>query len=267
MKIANHTIAPADALIVFSGDSHTAGQGASALGDDRVPGLPAPAGVTDRFHQRFPSSGVWLDQFSRFVRDRTGLSMTQFVNAGRGNHTMMDYIGEPFDAGACQDGDKDCTDHLAEVLRLNPTLIILEPMIINDWFHGVPLSDTRSAFTRMIRRILAAGPDVIVIGPAPVITESTPFDYKQHPEFLTKPPLPDNVRGQGRYEDYYDIIQSVCLQHQIFFLHTVDYFQYRFRRVDHRNWTTGVDAGRIHVNQHGHDLYYEALLQTVSDYG
>ncbi|MDF2659516.1 MAG: GDSL-like Lipase/Acylhydrolase family [Paenibacillus sp.] len=263
MKLANVNIDAAESLIVFIGDSHTVGQGATDTGDDRVRGLPAPPGVTDRFHQRDPSSGVWVDQFARHMRSKTGIGMHQFVNAGRGNHTIRDYLGEPVTIGAGGVGDKDHTDHLAEVLELNPTLIILQPMIINDWFHGMPLPDTKSAFTRMIGRIQSAQVGLVVIGPAPIITLSAPFDYADNDEYAAKPPFKDDLWGYGRYSDYYDVIRSVCAERDISFIHTYEYFLYRYKREDHRNWTIGESAGRIHVNQHGHDLYLEALLQAL----
>lgn len=263
MKLANTRIDATKSLIVFVGDSHTVGQGATDTGDDRVRELPAPPGIADGFHRRDPSSGVWVDQFARYMRSKTGIGINQFVNAGRGNHTIMDYLGEPETVGAGGTGDKDHTDHLSEVLHLNPTLIILEPMIINDWFHGIPVHDTKSAFIRMIGRIQSAKVDLVVIGPAPVITQSTPFDYADNVEYSAKPPFKDDLRGNGRYGDYYDVIRSVCVERDIYFINTYDYFLYRYKREDHQNWTVGESAGRIHVNQHGHDIYFEALIQSI----
>jgi hypothetical protein len=185
----------------------------------------------------------------------------QFLNAGRGNHTILDYLGEPVTVGAGGSGDMDHTDHLAEVLAYNPTLIILEPMIINDWFHGVNLQDTFSAFDEMLRRIKAANCDCIILGPAPVITDAFPFDWAENPDSASKPPLASNLKGKGTYLQYYQVIERVAGIHGIRFINSYWHYLYRFYKDDHQNWTLGELAGRIHVNDAGHDIYRDAFTR------
>ena len=189
------------------------------------------------------------------------IEVCQFLNAGRGNHTTLDYLGDVVGVGAGGAGSYDHTDHLAEVLNLKPSLVVLQPMIINDWFHGVNLSDTRSALSEMIKRIKDSGADLIVLGPAPVISENFQFDWQKNPDSSSLSALSDDYKGQGRYLDYYDVVEQVCGYYSVSFINTFYYFLYRFYKDDHQNWTLGDLAGRIHVNQHGHNIYFQALAR------
>jgi hypothetical protein len=191
----------------------------------------------------------------------TVIEHENFINAGRGNHTTLDYLGNTVTKGAGGSGDFDHTDHLAEVLDLNPSLILLEPMIINDWFHGVSLQDSRSTIHEMIRRIKRKGVDILCITPAPVITDYAPFDYSQNPDYTTKPPLTNNLNGLGTYEQYITVIKEVCAMEQVPLINMYDYFIERFYKPDHQNWTIGTNAGRIHVNQHGHNIYFDGIVE------
>ena len=189
------------------------------------------------------------------------LEACQFLNAGRGNHTILDYLGEPVTVGAGGSGDMDHTDHLAEVLAYNPTLIIIEPMIINDWFHGVARQDTFSAFDEMLRRIKSANCECVILGPAPVITDEFPFDWSENPNSSTQPPLTDNIRGRGTYLQYYKVIERVAAMRGVSFIHCFWHYLYRFYKDDHQNWTIGDLAGRIHVNDVGHEIYRDAFIR------
>lgn len=189
------------------------------------------------------------------------LDHENFVNAGRGNHTILDYLGNTVTKGAGGSGNLDHTDHLAEVLALNPSLIILEPMVINDWFHGVNVQDTTSCLQEMIRRIKKANCDVLVITPAPCVTTDVPLDYNQHPDYATNPPLTNNLNGLGSFEVYIDVILKVAYWERVPVINNYKYFLERFYKADHQNWTLGTNAGRIHVNQHGHDIYADGIIQ------
>lgn len=188
-----------------------------------------------------------------------------FINAGRGNHTTLDYLGNTVTIGAGGAGDFDHTDHLQEVLNLNPTLILLQPMTINNWFHGESLQDTETDLLQMIKRIKLKGNcDILCITPAPVITDYTPFDYAENPNFATAPPLTNNLNGFGTYEQYIGVIEKVCKLEQVTLINMYEYFVQRYAMPSHINWTLGATAGRIHLNQAGHNVYYDGIIENSS---
>ncbi|HEY8805476.1 MAG TPA: SGNH/GDSL hydrolase family protein, partial [Clostridium sp.] len=192
------------------------------------------------------------------------IEFNNFINAGRGNHTILDYMGYMVTVGASAGatGDHDHTDHLGEVLALNPSFILLEPMIINDWYHGVSASDNLTSFHEMIKRIKLKGNcDILCMTPAVLTTTNTPTDYAANPNYATAPLLANNLNALGNYEDYLNNVLSICALEQIPVINTYAYFLEEFNKPTHQNWTLGDTAGRIHVNQIGHNLLYNALVE------
>lgn len=190
----------------------------------------------------------------------TIIETPHFINAGRGNHTTLDYLGHAVSVGAGGSGNFNHTDHLNEVLNLEPSLILLEPMIINDWLYGCNLVDTKTNLQEVIRRIKFKNCDVICMTPAPVITTDLKFDYCNNPYFLTMPPLENNLNGLGKYEDYKNVVITVCASEQTIVVNSYQAFIKDYESANHVNWTIGDTAGRIHVNQRGHDIYFNSLV-------
>ncbi|MDY4819957.1 MAG: SGNH/GDSL hydrolase family protein [Bacilli bacterium] len=183
-----------------------------------------------------------------------------FINAGRGNHTTADYLGIKVGAGAGMSGSApygDNTDHIAEVIALNPSLIIFEPMIINDWFHGLNLAHSRDCIEEMIVRLKeTCNCDIIALMPGPVVTVSTPWDYSG-----SVTPVADNPNGKGTYNQYYNNALWILKKHQIPVINTYQLFVDEYNSENHENWTIGEEAGRIHVNQHGHDIIVNSFIE------
>ena len=181
-------------------------------------------------------------------------------NCGRGNHTTADFLGINVPFGASNE-DGDHTNHLQAILDENPDLIILEPMIINDWFHGLSQKNSYNCIQNMLQMIKNKGCDCIVLTPSVVITDKNSYNYNTvNTEAQEKPPLTDNIHNAGTYGEYYQNMLNACLNYDFPVISTAPYFNHDFF-VNNNDWTVGTNAGRIHVNDYGHRLLYNCFTQ------
>jgi lysophospholipase L1-like esterase len=164
-------------------------------------------------------------------------------NWGKGGHTTQDYLGIQ------QLGGTDLTNHFQEVLNFSPSLVLFEPMAINDFIHQVPIVTFENNIKSMITQLRAINCDIILMTPAPISLTSTPYDYSGTPYVDTSKPI--------KYQQYIDSIRSISIEMNVrLFVDGFGKLDREYNASSHQYWFNDS----LHVNQVGHDLYVNEIV-------
>ena len=157
--------------IVFTGDSHTWGEGAAI---DNPPdyfgdGSPAVAGELRRMRSEYPSFvNLLTDYFSGQYR---------VINSGIGSCPALRYLEEYW---------KDYVE------KYSPDIIVIQPHTINDWLTGEGVDIYQEHLMKYVQKAKKTAPKVLLTTVSPILGEQK---VSNNPEDC--------------YEDYIDQIYKV----------------------------------------------------------
>jgi hypothetical protein len=181
------------------------------------------------------SSNYWLNL------EGVKRSKSHSYNWGKGAHNTNEYRGIGH-----------AVNHLKEVISYKPALVILQPMVINDFVDGIALTVMISNVKQMIKELRDANCDIVMILPPPIATTSTPWDYADGDVL-------DDTAKPWKYHEGIDALRGVARQLVVPLIDTYAYLEDEYNSVNHQYWfQTG---SRTHTNQHGHDLFAQAIIK------
>jgi hypothetical protein len=181
------------------------------------------------------SSNYWLNL------EGIKRSKSHSYNWGKGAHNTNEYRGIGH-----------AVNHLKEVVNYSPSLVILQPMVINDFVDDIALTVMISNVKQMIKDLRTVNCDVVMILPPPIATTSTPWDYADG-EVL------DDTAKAWKYHEGIEAMRGVARQLVVPLVDTYKYLEDEYNSVNHQYWFQA--NSRTHTNQWGHDLFAEAIIK------
>ncbi len=218
-------------LVIFAGDSHTWGQGADGAEDALEP-PPVLGGEIRRLPQNIPCfAALFTDHIKAFRKDKK----TYVLNFGFGCASTRKYLAQYWQQA---------------VERFAPDILIIT-FAINDWLvdpvspDDISLEEFKKNINDMIDKAKA-------LGTIPVLLTVSPIRGPQY--------------SNGHYyEDYIEVIRNIGIERNDVLLADANKDMTEFIRKNNQ----GSDYNDIffddwHVNQKGHQIYFETLKKTLS---
>jgi lysophospholipase L1-like esterase len=214
-----------DILFVFSGDSHTWGQGAEGWETALKPKFVQ--GEWRRLPKEIPSFCQLFENYIKEFRRQTG--ETYVINSGYGCASTRKYLN-------------DFWFPTVEVYQ--PDIVVLE-FAINDWLEdrAVSLNEYEANLITMIEKVNK-------IGAVPVL--------------LTVSPIRGNLwSGRHYYEDYIERSRKIGLERQDVILADANRLMKEFLLHNGQKGEEMLFYDDWHVSRIGHELYCKALIEAI----
>jgi lysophospholipase L1-like esterase len=217
-------------LVIFAGDSHTWGQGANGAEEALEP-PPVLGGEIRRLPQNIPCfAALFADYIKAFRKGKK----TYALNFGFGCSSTRKYLAQYWQQA---------------VERFKPDILVIT-FAINDWLvdpvspDDVSLEEFKKNINEMIDRAKA-------LGTIPVL--------------LTVSPIRGTQYSNGHYyQDYIEGIRSISALRGDVLLADANKDMTEYIRENGRESNNDIFFDDWHVNQKGHQIYFEALKKTLS---
>lgn len=217
-------------LVIFAGDSHTWGQGADGAEDALVP-PPVLGGELRRLPQDIP---CFVGLFAKHIKEIRENKKTHVLNFGFGCASTRKYLAQYWEQA---------------VERFSPDILVIA-FAINDWLvdpvspDNISIKEFKNNINEMIDRAKT-------LGTIPVL--------------LTISPIKGSQYSNGHfYKDYIEAIRKVFVSRNDVLLADANAammnidqnfnIKFRYQDIFYDDW---------HVNQKGHDIYFETLKKTM----
>jgi hypothetical protein len=211
-------------LIVFAGDSHTWGQGATGWSDALKPAFVA--GEWRRLPEHIP---CFAQLFGEYMKRRRNVPLTTYtINSGYGCASTKVYLN-------------DYWNHAVEIYK--PDIVVME-FAINDWLsdRDVNIQDFGDNLNCMIDKCIS-------MGSVPILLTVSPIRGSQY-------------SGSHYYPAYIECIRTVACERPETVIADANKLMLRYLE-DNGEMDGGLFADDLHVAQPGQELYCRALIEAV----